>query len=238
MKLNKEVNEFVKEVGRELENYAKVITAIEREKRKEIEEIKEMEDMDLDEMEEVIACVEDEYEDKKNDEEINLVEKIEDLARKHGLQLMGNIFICEDENTYASGMGFKHTSVCYLVCSIKLSESRMLRIYADFTESDVYGKYDFVFNNLSFKEVPIINPKKTPFSQELLITIPWNRIRGTWGHNIERILKKITEAEWKGKEELKRAVEEVEEELKTSSWIYDYQHVLTALREVREKFNI
>ena len=237
MNVDRNVNVFLKEVEKILENYAKRITELEREKRKEIEKIKKA-DMDIDEMNEAIANVEDEYEDKKNNEELNLIEKIEEEANKYNLTLIGDIFTLEDSHTFSLGMGFRHIVACYLVCSVELSESKMLRIYAEFEESDVYGKYDFVFTNLSFEEAPIIDPKKTPFSQELLMTIPWSRIRGTWIHNIEKMLREITEAEWRGKEELKRTIQRVESELKTSLWIYDYRLVLRALREVREKFHI
>ncbi len=238
MEVSVGVNEFVKEVEVLLNNYAKRITELEREKRKEIEKIKEIEDMDLDEMDEAIAECEDEYEDKKIAEESDLIEKIEELTRKYNLTLSGDIFVLEDSHTYASGMGFRHTTVYYLVCTVKLSESKALKVYGEFTESDVYGDYSLNFNHVSLMEIPVINPKKTPFSQELIVTIPWGHIRDTWAYNIEKMIRKITEAEWKGREELKKTVEEVESELKASLWIYDYQHVLNALRKVREKYNI
>jgi len=235
--VNKSVNEFLKEVEKVLKNYAEIITKLENEKREKEDEIKER-GLDLEEEWRLLDELEDEYERKKEVERDITIDRIDELAKKHNIKLDGDILVFEDENTYASGMGFKHTSIYYLVCTIRVSEDRALKVYANFTESDVYGKYDFVFNYTSLEEVPVLDPEKTPFSHELVRTIPWRFIRDTWIHNIEEMIKEIVEAEWKGNDELKKTVQKVEDELKASSWIYDYAHVLGALREVREKFSM
>ena len=232
------VNEFVKEIEGILENYAKRITELEREKREKKWKIEEDEKIELEKMYELLDELEDKYERKKEIEREITIDRIDELAKKHNIKLDGDILTFEDENTYASGMGFKHTSIYYLVCTIRLSEDRALKVYANFTESDVYGKYDFVFNYISHEEVPVIDPEKTPFSHELVRTIPWRFIRDTWIHNIEEMIKEIVKAEWKGDVELRKTVQKIEEELKTSSWIYDYRHTLDALQKVRKKFNI
>jgi len=238
MNVDRNVNVFLKEVEKILENYAKRITELEREKREKKWKIEEDREIELEKMYELLDELEEEYEEKKEMGREAIILKIDELAKKYDIKLDGDIFILEDEHTYASGMGFKHTSIYYLVCAIKLSKDRVLKVYANFTESDVYGKYDFVFNYTSLVEAPVIDPEKTPFSHELVRTIPWRFIRDTWMYNIEQMIKEIVEAEWKGNDVLRKTVQKVEDELKASSWIYDYAHVLGALREVREKFHI
>ena len=238
MEVSEEVNEFVKEVESVLREYAKTITALERERRERVEGIKEDREIELEEMWRLIDELNDKYDRMKEIERECVIDEIDRIARKHSLKLDGDVFVLEDEHTYSSGMGFKHTSLYYLVCVIKLSESRALKVYGEFTESDVYGDYSLNFNYTSLKEVPIIDPEKTPFSHSLIRAIPWGYIRDTWIHNIDEMMKEIVESEWKGREELKKTVEKVEKVLRASAWVYDYQHVLNALRKVREKYDI
>ena len=66
--------------------------------------------------------------------------------------------------------------------------------------------------------------------------IPWSLIRDIWLPSIKRLIFELAEAESEGK--LEEKLEEVVEKVRSSLWVYDYQHFFSALKRTAEFFGL
>jgi len=220
---------FMEELEGVLRRYAEAVTAVEREARAEFQKIEEA---DLDWDEEVLR--EEEVGKQRDDKLLELDDEVGQeifrLAEAEGLELLGGVFECVDSHIYASGMGFRHTRLIYSVVTIKLSPTRIKHIFADFTESEVYGRYELTLDGLREKEGPLISEETTPKTIKVIKAIPWELIRPIWGVHIGGWLTELAEAETEDRFEEK--VREIKETLKPELWVYDYAHFYNALKSI------
>ncbi|RLE87716.1 MAG: hypothetical protein DRJ67_04140 [Thermoprotei archaeon] len=165
--------------------------------------------------------------------EEEVVKKLEEVIGERGKVL----WECVDSHEYASGMGFSHTAITLIVCDLWTDKpGTALRVWAQFRRSAVYGRYEYVLEDVWTEEVPIVDDEHTPFTAKLLEEIPWQYIRPIWARNIEKMIAELARAEWEGR--LREKLGETVRELEGGAWIYDYQHVLAAVYRAAEALGI
>lgn len=140
-----------------------------------------------------------------------------------------------DVITADCGIGFRHDIVTVLVGK-KFAGDRVVAVYADFREGEVYGRYYFELEGVWAEEAPAISEEKTPFTYKLVEEIPWEHIRPEWYHGIREMVHALADAELRG--DLESAVRDVKSRLEAGSWIYDYGHVLRALLRAAEEMGV
>ncbi|MCD6325156.1 hypothetical protein J7L97_02580 [Candidatus Bathyarchaeota archaeon] len=215
-----------------LESYAEKVTRLENEYWNRLHEIDEKEQDGLlswEEADEERDQLDLEHEDKLAALDEEMASAIENTAKKHGLELIGPLWEAVDSHTYASGMGWSHTSCIYSVCSVKLPRSRVREYKAEFVESKVYGSYRFRFEKLWSEESPLITPETTPFTYKVTQLVPWDLIRPTWEHQVIKYINQLAEAEIEDR--LEKGIKEVKASLEPSLWVYDFQHLYNAIEK-------
>ena len=95
---------------------------------------------------------------------------------------------------------------------------------------------EFELVDVSVSEpMPLID-EETPFAMALREKLAEYPLRPLWRGQIEALLNEITDAERKGL--LEEKLKEIKERAEKAAWVYEYRHLLTALYETAEEFNI
>ena len=213
---------FEDELRNVLIRYAENITNIENERWKKLKSAE--------------SFIEEDEIDYRYDEQVSEIEEkvsaeIKSLSEKYGLKTM-TVWDCIDEHTYASGMGWWHKRLVMEAVAIRI-DSKVKRYIAKFTESYVYGDYKFKFDELITEVVPLISKETTPFTYQLVENVPWDLIRDTWQHVVNKYINQIAEGEIQGR--LEETISDVEAKLKAGSWVYDINHLLEAIEKTKRK---
>ena len=137
-----------------------------------------------------------------------------------------------DEYTTSQGIGFRHEHEILYVCNLPASQlGYVKRVFAEFHHGEVYDNVTFELVETWIDEVVVVDEEETPFTARLIKEIPWEYIRPTWQANINKVISVLAEAERAGKLDEKLA--EVMNLLNANAWIYDYQHILNAIKRVK-----
>jgi len=82
----------------------------------------------------------------------------------------------------------------------------------------------------------LVDEEETPFAAALVEKLSEYPIRPLWAHQIDDIISEIAAAERRG--ELEEKLREVKERAEKAAWVYEYQHLLSALHETAGEFGI
>ena len=109
-------------------------------------------------------------------------------------------------------------------------------VYVVYYHKQKPGRSEYALESVEVEEESLIDSERTPFTAKLVEEIPWLLIRDTWLPSIKKLVFEIAEMESRG--ELKDKLEEIAEKVRRNLWVYDYQHVFSALKRTAELFGL
>jgi len=109
-------------------------------------------------------------------------------------------------------------------------------VYVAYHHKQRPNSNEYVLESVEIEEESLIDSERTPFAAKLVQEIPWMYIRDTWLPSIKRLIFELAEAESKG--ELEEKVKEIAEKVRSSLWVYDYQHFYKALKRTADAFGL
>ena len=160
------------------------------------------------------------------------------IGKLNALGLKAEIINDFDCNNYFNAPGYPRAYNFYrctgtLAVAHDVKNKKTYHIVVSFREAQYPTYTKFSLDYVEVEETPLIDDENTPFTAKLIENIPWMYIRPLWRSNIEDMILEIAQAEYEGR--LKEAVEDVKAKLKAGAWIYDYQHMLSALEKTLQE---
>ena len=160
------------------------------------------------------------------------------IGKLNALGLKAEIVNDFDCNNYFNAPGYPRAYNFYEIFGVlasahDLKEKKTYIIHVEYVEAQYPSYTKYSLKSVDVEEIPLINEEDTPFTAKLIGNIPWMYIRPLWRGNIISMIIKLAQAEYEGR--LKEAIEDIQAKLKAGAWIYDYQHMLSALEKTLQE---
>jgi hypothetical protein len=167
---------------------------------------------------------------------------IEELRRKYEERLkgLGDLVVEWDGGgdgwEYFSAPGY-HYYVCidYHVVTDKVAK-KVYTIGIWYVELNRPDGTEYKLEDVGVVTHELVDEEETPFTATLIANLSEYPIRPLWARQIDDIISEIAAAERRGG--LEEKLREVRERAERAAWVYEYQHLLSALYKTADEFGI
>jgi len=156
------------------------------------------------------------------------LEMLEEEIREKLRPLEVEFFVDTASYEYFSAPPYHHYLCMDIHRVIDKGNGRQYFVYVAYHHKQKPGHSEYTLESIEVEEESLIDDERTPFTKRLIEEIPWSLIRDIWLPSIKRLIFELAEAESEGK--LEEKLEEVVEKVRSSLWVYDYQHFFSALK--------
>jgi len=168
------------------------------------------------------------------------VKELEEEVRERLRPLEVELFADSYTHEYFTAPSYPREYRYYLIMDVHRAvdkeNGRQYFVYVAYHHKQRPNSNEYVLESVEVEEESLIDDERTPFTAKLVEEMPWTLIRDTWLPSIRRLVFELAEAESKG--ELERKLVEVMEKVRSSLWVYDYQHFFSALRRTANAFGL
>ena len=164
------------------------------------------------------------------------VKEMEEEVREKLRPLEVEFFVDSYTYEYFSAPPYHHYLGMDVHRVIDRGSGKQYFVYVVYHHKQKPSHSEYTLESVEVEEESLIDDERTPFTKRLIEEIPWMYIRDTWLPSIKRLIFELAEAESRG--ELKDKLEEVAEKVRSSLWVYDYQHFFSALKRTAEFFGL